>query len=94
MGNGETRSRHSAILRRSMGLASWPKRFSLDLRHPDRPLSQSERNARYIVADTACQALIVGGIMAFISVFVVRLGASNVEVSLLPSLPKATGSPL
>jgi MFS family permease len=44
-------------------------------------------NIRNLVIDTAWQGLVMGGIFTFISVFVVRLGASSLMVSLLTSLP-------
>jgi len=50
-------------------------------------LSAENRNIAYFTIDTALQGLMMGGIFGFISVFVVRLGASKVLVSLLTSLP-------
>jgi MFS family permease len=50
-------------------------------------LSLEDRNILYFGIDTALQGLMMGGIFTFISVFVVRLGASNLLVSLLTSLP-------
>jgi MFS family permease len=50
-------------------------------------LSVQDRNIRYLVIDTAWQGLMMGGAYTFISVFVVRLGASSLMVSLLTSLP-------
>lgn len=55
-------------------------------------LSDQERNVRYFCIDTAWQGLILGGISAFISVFLVRLGASSMLVSLLTSLPALIGA--
>jgi MFS family permease len=52
-----------------------------------RQLSQEDRNILFFTADTAVQGLMMGGVFSFISVFLVRLGASNVETSLLTSLP-------
>ncbi|MFN2157109.1 MAG: hypothetical protein ACK2UX_17885, partial [Anaerolineae bacterium] len=46
-----------------------------------------DRNIRYLVIDTAWQGLMMGGAYTFISIFVVRLGASSLMVSLLTSLP-------
>jgi MFS family permease len=51
------------------------------------PLSLEDRNILNFSADTALQGLVMGGIFTFISVFVVRLGASNLMVGLLTSLP-------
>jgi MFS family permease len=56
------------------------------LRRPNE-LSAEDRNIRYLVIDTAWQGLMMGGVFTFMSVFVVRLGASSVMVSLLTSLP-------
>jgi MFS family permease len=50
-------------------------------------LSAENRNIVYFTIDTALQGLMMGGIFGFLSVFVVRLGASNLMVSLLTSLP-------
>lgn len=46
-----------------------------------------DRNILNFTIDTALQGLMMGGIFNFISVFAVRLGASNFMVSLLTSLP-------
>lgn len=54
-----------------------------------RPLSQlsvEDRNIRHLVIDTCWQGLMMGGAFTFISVFLVRLGASSLMVSLLTSL--------
>jgi MFS family permease len=50
-------------------------------------LSAENQNILYFTIDTALQGLVMGGIFGFISVFAVRLGASNLLVSLLTSLP-------
>lgn len=50
-------------------------------------LSAENRNIVYFTIDTALQGLMMGGIFGFISVFAVRLGASNLLVSLLTALP-------
>lgn len=50
-------------------------------------LSTTNQNIVYFTIDTAFQGLVMGGIFGFISVFVVRLGASNLMVSLVTSLP-------
>jgi len=50
-------------------------------------LSVVNRNIVHFTIDTALQGLMMGGIFGFISVFAVRLGASNFMVSLLTSLP-------
>lgn len=52
-------------------------------------LSPVDRNIRCLVVDTAWQGLMMGGVFTFLSVFAVRLGASNLQVSLLTSLPSA-----
>ena len=64
------------------------------LRRASRALPQSERNIRLFCADTAIQGVIMGGISSYISVFIVRLGASNLLVSLLTSLPAVVGATL
>lgn len=50
-------------------------------------LSTENQNIAYLTIDTAFQGLVMGGIFGFISVFVVRLGASNLVVSLVTALP-------
>ena len=50
-------------------------------------LSLEDRNIRHFYLDTASMGLIAGGVNTFLSVFVVRLGASSFLVSLLTSLP-------
>lgn len=50
-------------------------------------LSAENQNIFYFTIDTALQGLVMGGIFGFISVFAVRLDASNLLVSLLTSLP-------
>ena len=52
-----------------------------------RQLSREDRNILYFGIDTALQGLMMGGAFTFISVFIVRLGASKLMVSLLTSLP-------
>ncbi len=56
-----------------------------------RPQTREDRNILNFTIDTAWQGLMLGGISAFISVFVVRLGASSLLVSLLTSLPALIG---
>lgn len=46
-----------------------------------------DRNIAYFTIDTALQGLMMGGVFSFISVFLVRLGASKIQTSLLTSLP-------
>ncbi|MBN1580525.1 MAG: MFS transporter [Anaerolineae bacterium] len=46
-----------------------------------------DRNILYFSIDTALQGLMMGGVFTFISVFVVRLGASTLMTSLVTSLP-------
>ena len=50
-------------------------------------LSLEDRNILYFTVDTAIQGVLMGGISTYLSVFVVRLGASSLLVSLLTSLP-------
>ncbi len=50
-------------------------------------LSPVNRNIFYFTVDTALQGMMNGGIFSFLSVFIVRLGASNLMVSLLAALP-------
>jgi MFS family permease len=50
-------------------------------------LSLENRNILYFTIDTALQGLMMGGIFSFISVFIVRLGATELQTSLLTSLP-------
>jgi MFS family permease len=50
-------------------------------------LPLEDRNIAYFTIDTALQGLMMGGVFSFISVFLVRLGASKLQVSLLTSLP-------
>jgi acetylornithine deacetylase/succinyl-diaminopimelate desuccinylase-like protein/MFS family permease len=60
------------------GLMQWfyPQRLSLE-----------NRNILYFTVDTALQGLMMGGVFSFISIFLVRLGASELQASLLTSLP-------
>ena len=50
-------------------------------------LSIVNRNILYLTLDTAVQGLMMGGIFSFLSVFLVRLGATTLQTSLLTSLP-------
>ena len=50
-------------------------------------LSFEDRNILYLTLDTALQGVMMGGIFSFISVFLVRLGATKLQTSLLTSLP-------
>jgi MFS family permease len=50
-------------------------------------LSIVDRNILYLTLDTAVQGLMMGGIFSFLSVFLVRLGATTLQTSLLTSLP-------
>ncbi|MCD6286069.1 MAG: MFS transporter [Anaerolineae bacterium] len=50
-------------------------------------LSAVNRNILYLTLDTAVQGLMMGGIFSFLAVFLVRLGATTLQTSLLTSLP-------
>ncbi|MDF1513200.1 MAG: MFS transporter [Anaerolineae bacterium] len=50
-------------------------------------LSLENRNIFYFTADTVVQGVMMGGVFSFISVFLVRLGATKLQTSLLTSLP-------
>jgi MFS family permease len=50
-------------------------------------LSLEDRNILYLTVDTALQGVMMGGIFSFISVFLVRLGATTLQNSLLTALP-------
>jgi MFS family permease len=52
-----------------------------------RQLSLESRNILYLTLDTAVQGLMMGGIFSFLTVFVVRLGATKLQTTLLTSLP-------
>jgi len=52
-----------------------------------RPHTTEDRNALLLHADIALQGVVAGGAAAYLSVFVVRLGASPLLVGLLSSLP-------
>lgn len=52
-----------------------------------RKLDQVDRNILFFCIDSAFQGLMMGGIFNFLTVFVVRLGASNLQTSLLTALP-------
>ena len=54
------------------------------------PLSVQRRNLWFVVLDGAAVGLMAAG-GAFVSVFVIRLGASALWVSLLSSIPAAVG---
>ena len=49
--------------------------------------SLENQNILYFTADTVVQGVMMGGIFSFISVFLVRLGATNLQNTLLTSLP-------
>ncbi|MGC8782492.1 MAG: MFS transporter, partial [Anaerolineae bacterium] len=55
-----------------------------------RPTSPAERNQRNVVID-AIGVGITAGVGSFLSVFLVRLGASNFQVGLLTAMPALTG---
>ncbi|MCX7670772.1 MAG: MFS transporter [Anaerolineae bacterium] len=55
-----------------------------------RPASPAERNQRNVVID-AIGVGITAGVGSFLSVFLVRLGASNFQVGLLTAMPALTG---
>jgi MFS family permease len=50
-------------------------------------LSLENRNIFYFTLDTVVQGVMMGGVFSFISVFLVRLGATKLQNSLLTSLP-------
>lgn len=50
-------------------------------------LTREERNVRRLLALSGLVGIVQGGIVAFLPVFLVRLGASTVTISLLTSLP-------
>jgi Na+/melibiose symporter-like transporter len=58
---------------------------------PPSALSLYERNARYVMIDGLGVGL-VAGVATFLSVFLARLGASNVLVGLLTAMPAITGA--
>ncbi len=55
------------------------------------PTNLYERNARYVMID-GIGVGIVSGVATFLSVFLTRLGASNVMVGLLTAMPAVTGA--
>jgi len=55
------------------------------------PTSLYERNARYVMIDGMGVGLVTG-VATFLSVFLARLGASNVLVGLLTAMPAVTGA--
>ncbi len=52
-----------------------------------RPVTQEDRNERLLYVEVSFQAIIEAGVMSFMSVFLVRLGAPNWLVGLYSSLP-------
>ena len=52
-----------------------------------RQLTLEDRNIRMLYLDTACGGMVSAGVYTFLPVFLVRLGASSLLVSLLTSLP-------
>lgn len=58
---------------------------------PPSALSLYERNARYVMIDGLGVGL-VAGVATFLSVFLARMGASNVLVGLLTAMPAVTGA--
>jgi MFS family permease len=53
----------------------------------DSQWAQQERNIRNLFLDTTSQGILAGGILAYFSVFIARLGGSSLLISLLTSLP-------
>jgi MFS family permease len=51
------------------------------------PATLAERNIRNLFLDTTSQGILAGGILAYFSVFIARLGASSLLISLITSLP-------
>lgn len=56
-----------------------------------RPASLYERNARNVMIDGMGVGLVTG-VATFLSVFLIRLGASNLQVGLLTAMPAVTGA--
>src|SRR5215210_1702861 len=56
-----------------------------------RPESLYERNARNVMIDGIGVGLVTG-VASFLSVFLIRLGASNLQVGLLTAMPAVTGA--
>lgn len=54
---------------------------------PSAPGTLQQRNILYLSLDTATQGVIQAGIGSFLSVFLVRMGATSLTVGLLTSLP-------
>jgi len=52
-----------------------------------RPTTQEDRNERLLYVEVSFQAIIEAGVMSFLSIFLVRLGAPNWLVGLYSSLP-------
>src|SRR5688500_17493149 len=63
--------------------------FWHDLTSP--PATLYERNARNVMIDGLGVGLVTG-VATFLSVFLIRLGASNLQVGLLTSMPAVTGA--
>jgi hypothetical protein len=61
------------------------------IKTPTSALSLYERNARYVMIDGLGVGLVTG-VATFLSVFLARLGASNVLVGLLTAMPAVTGA--
>ena len=55
------------------------------------PTSLYERNARNVMIDGIGVGLVTG-VASFLSVFLIRIGASNLQVGLLTSMPAVTGA--
>jgi hypothetical protein len=62
-----------------MNLSAAAKTLISRWRRRPRQLSLEDRNIRYFYIDTACLGLISGGIITFLPVFIVRLGASSFD---------------
>ena len=54
-----------------------------------RPASQEDRNVRLVFWDAVWVGIMGAGAGTFLSVLMARLGASNLELSLLTSIPAA-----
>jgi hypothetical protein len=57
----------------------------------ERPSTLYERNARNVMVDGMGVGLVTG-VATFLSVFLIRLGATNLQVGLLTSMPAVTGA--
>jgi len=77
----------AAMKRQRISLGRAIKRLLPAVPTGDSPWALQEQNIRNLFLDTTSQGILAGGILAYFSVFIARLGGSSLLISLLTSLP-------